>query len=204
MVTKRPSFPIGYSVVGEPAIEQVLHTDERMEIYGLASNRDLRQVLLLQRDDGAACLEWWSGLTGTTMRVQHIVNVFDLLGFSAGVRLSVSGEYMDGTTYVSSSFEDLESLLFALIDCVTTSQSSGLFPNLSQFVCWRGGDGSVHAAVPLAHIPSSERDAVSYLARRFFTMASGIKIDDNTSNVPPCLNGAEVPEASSPRLSQHV
>jgi AAA+ superfamily predicted ATPase len=185
MVTKRPSFPIGYSVAGEPAIEQVLHTDERMEIYGLASNRGLRQVLLLQRDDGAACLEWWSGLTGTTIRVENIVNVFDLPGFSAGVRLSVSGEYMDGATYVSSSSEDLESLLFGLIDCVTTSQSSGLFPNLSQFVCWRGGDGSVHAAVPLAHIPSSERDAVSYLARRFFTMASGIKIDDNTSNVPP-------------------
>jgi AAA+ superfamily predicted ATPase len=185
MVTKRPSFPIGYSVAGEPAIEKVLHTDECMEIYALASNRDLQQILLLHREDGEACLEWWSGLTGTSIRVESIVNVVDLPNFSACARLSVSGEYMDAISHVSSSSDDLESLLFGLVDCVTASQSSGLFPNLSQFVCWREMDGSVHAAAPLAHAPSSERDAVRYLARTFFTMASGIKIDDNTNNVPP-------------------
>ena len=185
MVTKRPSFPIGYSVAGEPPIEKVLHVDECMEIYGLSSNSDLHQVLLLQRKDAADCLKWWSDLTGTILKVENILNVVAIPNFSAGVRLSTNGEYMDDATHISRDSEELESLLFALIDCATTPQPSGLFPNLSQYACWRGADRSIQAAVPLAPTPTSEKEAVRYLAGRFFTMTSGIRIDDNLSNVPP-------------------
>jgi hypothetical protein len=93
MITKRPTFPIGYSVAGEPAIEKVLHTDDCLEIYSLASNPDLCQVLLQQRGDATASLQRWSSLSGTATKVENVVNVFDIPDFSSGVRFSVSGEH---------------------------------------------------------------------------------------------------------------
>jgi ATPase family associated with various cellular activities (AAA) len=80
--------------------------------------------------------------------------------------------------------EELEFLLFGLIDCATRTNLLNLFPDLNASVCWRSNDGIVYSAVPLADSPSTEDDAVRYVAQTFFQMVTAIKLE-NSSSAPP-------------------
>jgi AAA+ superfamily predicted ATPase len=185
MVTKRPTYPIGYSVAGEPPIMRVLHTDASLELYSLSSGPHRQETLLLLRDKPEASLEWCRHLTTGAIKVENILDARKILGFTAGVRLSVLGEYMGGLSYIASEPAELETLLFALIDCVTQRAPDGLFPNLAPFACWRGEDGSINAALPLPEAPSSEAEAVRYLSKIFFTLVSGVKLEPRATTIPP-------------------
>jgi hypothetical protein len=89
MVTKRPTYPIGYSVAGETPIVRVLHTDASLELYSLSSGPHRQETLLLLRDKAEASLEWWRHLTAGAIKVEDILDLREIPGFTAGVRLSV-------------------------------------------------------------------------------------------------------------------
>jgi len=184
MVTRRPTFPIGFSLTDTPAIKKVLHTDERCEVYELASQNGSQDILVIQRGDAVATLEWWSRLSDSAMKLECTVPVYDVPEFSSAAHLIVLGEYLDGQSWAGRTREELEALLFGLIDCVTKRDPVQLFPDLNASVCWRSNDGSVHSAVPLAASPPTENDAVRYVAQTFFQMVTGIKLA-GTSSAPP-------------------
>src|SRR5208282_6320243 len=78
MIKKRPTFPTGYSLAGLPAVTKVLHSDERYELYSLASS-DAGEPLLFIRFAEDSLLEtrrladWWS------IQPQEILTVLQVL-----------------------------------------------------------------------------------------------------------------------------
>lgn len=200
MITKKPAYPIGHSVAGESPILRVLHSDDSLEIYTLSSATDRQEVLLLSRDKAEVNLEWWRHLAATAMTVENIIDIRKTLGFTAGVRLSVSGEYMGGLSYITCETAELEALLFALIDCATHRAASNLFPNLTPFACWRAKDGSINTALPLLESPSSEVEAVRYVSQIFFTLVSGVNVEPRAT-IPPLSQWCR---GAGGRLSQAI
>ena len=49
MIKKRPTLATGHSLAGLPAVTKVLHSDERCEVYSLASSGGSETILLLVR-----------------------------------------------------------------------------------------------------------------------------------------------------------
>lgn len=184
MATRRPTLPIGFSFANTPAIEKILHIDDLFEIYRLVSGGDATEILILQRGDSTATTEWWSGLSEKNIKLERVVDIADLHAFSAGAHLSVRGGFLGYASYTSSSSEELESLFFGLIECANEGQTRGLFPDLSPFACWRSDDGTVRSAIPLAKYRLSETDAIRYIARSFFKLASGIALDETATSFP--------------------
>jgi AAA+ superfamily predicted ATPase len=185
MATRRPTLPIGFSLPNVPAIENVLHADDRVELYRLESGPDATKILVFQKGNPATALEWWSGLSRTNIALETIVSVSDLPSFSTGAQLSARGEFLGRASYTASDLAILESLLFSLIDCAIAGPLRGLLPDLSPAFCWRADDGTVSSVIPLAKRDLSENDAVRYVARSFFTLASGISLDETELNIPP-------------------
>ena len=184
MAAKRPTYPIGHSVAGEPLISKVLHSDDSLEIYSLSSATERFEVLLLSRENPEENLRWWQHMAATAVTVENIIDSRKTLGFTSALRFSVLGEYMGGLSYLTCDPAELEALLFALIDCATHRAAPSLFPNLASFACWRGEDGSVIAALPLLESPKSEAEAVRYVSQIFFTLVSGVKVE-HRGVVPP-------------------
>jgi hypothetical protein len=96
MVTRRPTFPVGFSLADTPAIEKVIHTDEHCEVYKLRSEPGRQDLLVLQRGDAMASVEWWSRLPGSAMRLKNTIPVDDVPEFSSAAHLIVLGEYLGG------------------------------------------------------------------------------------------------------------
>jgi AAA+ superfamily predicted ATPase len=186
MPTQRPTLPTGFSLPDAPAIEKALHTDDHIELYRLKSGPESTEILILQRGDPTASLAWWSSLTVSNMRLETIVGISDLPGFSTAAQLSAKGESLKPLSYTSSNPEFLESLFVGLIDCAMDGRTTcDLLPDLRSVFCWRTDDGKISSVVPLRASDLSESDAVRYVARSFFTIASGITLDETASSVPP-------------------
>ena len=49
MIKKRPTLPTGHSMAGLPAVTKALHSDERCEVYSLASSGAGEALLLVIR-----------------------------------------------------------------------------------------------------------------------------------------------------------
>jgi AAA+ superfamily predicted ATPase len=182
MIKKRPTFPTGYSLAGLPAVTKVLHSDERYELYSLASS-DAGEPLLFIRFAEDSLLEtrrladWWS------IQPQEILTVLQVLTTelsrvnSSGAVLVMRGRRLQDETLTQAKQDTLRRFFHAMLDLVDQGLSVQMCPDFNPSLTWLAEDkGAMCTLLPLDGPVPSEADQVGLLAKAFYRFATGIEL----------------------------
>jgi AAA+ superfamily predicted ATPase len=188
MVNQRPTLPVGYSVSGTLVVEKALHTDECRELYEVASTKDgWTSIVFLglgATSEGSHLISWWSNPSNLPFELVRLLDSTAIPECSIAALLMVDGEYLDGQTFTGSESEELRSLFLSMIDLATATRSADLFPHLDPFLLWRSPDNTLCALASLDKPPTSEAEAVRYVAQKFYGLVTGINLQASRSQVP--------------------
>ena len=182
MIQKRPTFPTGYSLAGLPAVTKVLHSDERCELYGLASS-DAGEPLLFIRFAEDSSLEtrrladWWS------IQPQQILTVLQVLttelsrASSSCAVLAMRGRRLEDETFTQAKQDSLKRFFHAMLDLVDRGLSVQMCPDFNPSLTWLANEeGAICTLLPLDGPVPSEVDQVGLLAKAFYRFATGIEL----------------------------
>ena len=104
-------------MAGLPAVTKALHTDERCELYSLASSGDSETTLLLVRcaegpPPGAGRLaEWWSTQPPQVLTVLQVLTSEESPVNSSGAVLALRGRRLEDGSLIEAKQDSLKLLL---------------------------------------------------------------------------------------------
>jgi hypothetical protein len=159
MIKKRPTLATGHSLAGLPAVARVLHTDERCELYSLASAGGGAATLLLVRcPDGYPQMsrrlaEWWSTQPPEVLTVLQILTAEESPANSIGAMLALRGRRLEDESLTEAKQGSLKRLFHAMVDVVDRGLSVQMYPDFNPSLAWlttgetaigtsRGGSGA--------------------------------------------------------------
>jgi len=194
MIKKRPTLPTGHSVAGLPAVTKALHSDERCEVYSLASSGAGEALLLVMRfaedppRDTSRLANWW------TIQPPHVLTVLRVLTAqespinSTGAVLALRGRCLESEKLTEAKQGSLKGLFHAMLDLVDRGLSVQMYPDFSPSLTWLAADEEAASTLlPLDGPVPSEVDQVRLLAKAFYRFATGIELGQLAAGQPALL-----------------
>ena len=124
MIKKRPTLPTGHSLAGLPAVTKVLHSDERCELYSLASSGDGETILLLVRfaedppPETRRLADWWTTQPPQILTVLQVLTAEESPANSSGAVLALRGRRLEDESLTEAKQDSLKRLFHAMLDVV--------------------------------------------------------------------------------------
>ena len=174
MIKKRPTFATGHSLAGLPAVSEVLHTDERCELYALTSFAGSETLLLLVRGpngtppDVRRLVEWWATQPPQLLTVKHVLRAEECPLNSITSVLALSGRRLEHASLREEPQESLMRLFHAMLDAVDRGLLAQMLPDFSPSLTWLAiDDTAVCSLLPLEGPVPDEKEMVRIVARAF-------------------------------------
>ena len=194
MIKKRPTLATGHSLAGLPAVARVLHTDERCELYSLASAGGGAATLLLVRcPDGYPQMsrrlaEWWSTQPPEVLTVLQVLTAEESPANSIGAMLALRGRRLEDESLTEAKQGSLKRLFHAMLDVVDRGLSVQMYPDFNPSLAWLAtGEGAIGILLPLDGPAPAEVDQVRLVAKAFYRFATGIEPGQMAGGVPALL-----------------
>ena len=181
-------------MAGLPAVTKVLHTDDRCELYGLASSGDSETTLLLVRcpegsPPGAGRLaEWWTTQPPQVLTVLQVLTTDESPANSSGAVLGLRGRRLEDESLKEAKQGSLKRLFQAMLDVVDRGLSVQMYPDFNPSLAWLATDEKAMCTLlPLDGPVPAEVDQVRLLAKAFYRFATGIEHGQLAGGVPALL-----------------
>lgn len=194
MINKRPTLATGHSLAGLPAVTKVLHTDERCELYNLASSGGSETILLLVRrpegsQPGARRLaDWWTTQPPQVLTVLQVLAAEESPVNSSGAVLALQGRRLEDENLTEAKQGSLKRLFHAMLDDVDRGLSVKMYPDFNPSLAWLATDEwAMCTLLPLDGPAPSEVDQVRLVAKAFYRFATGIEHGQLAGGVPSLL-----------------
>ena len=194
MIKKRPTLATGHSLAGLPAVTKVLHTDERCELYSLASSGGSETTLLLVRcpegsPPGARRLEeWWTTQPPQVLSVLQVLTAEESPANSSGSVLALRGRRLEDESLTEAKQGSLKRLFHAMLDVVDRGLAVQMYPDFNPSLAWLATDeGAICTLLPLDGPAPAEVDQVRLVAKAFYRFATGIEHGQLAGGVPALL-----------------
>jgi AAA+ superfamily predicted ATPase len=191
MIKRRPTFATGHSLAGLPAVNKVLHTDERSELYSLTSAAGSETILLLVRGPDATppdvlrLEEWWATQPPQLLTVKQVLRAEECPLNSIASVLALSGRRLEHASLREEPQESLMRLFHAMLDAVDRGLLVQMLPDFSPSLTWLAIDeAAVCSLLPLEGPVPDEREIVRIVARAFYLFATGIAYEQEVSEIP--------------------
>jgi AAA+ superfamily predicted ATPase len=194
MINKRPILATGHTLAGLPAVTKVLHTDERCELYSLASSGASETTLLLVRrpesspPDVRRLAEWWTTQPPQLLTVLQILTIEESPANSIGSVLALRGRRLEDENLTEAKQGSLKRLFHAMLDVVDRGLSVQMYPDFNPSLAWLTTDeGAMCNLLPLNGPVPGEVDQVRLVAKAFYRFATGIEHGQVAGGVPALL-----------------
>lgn len=181
MMSRRPAFPVGYSLGGYPAIERPDHVDDRYELYSLGQGDNSETFLLLVRLESYAPLSsdqfvaWWGAQPSSVLRGFQVASDRDSPAGSIAAMLHVQGRRISELNLANATQETLRNVFQLVTDYVADTANGRMSPDLSPDATWIGTpDGALCSLLPVALAALEEPERVRLAADGFFRLATGL------------------------------
>jgi ATP-dependent 26S proteasome regulatory subunit len=191
MIKTRPSLPSGYSLAGLPAVSKALHSDERCELYSLATGETA--LLLVRRPNGpppevSRLMDWWTTQPQQLLEVRHVLSAIESPPNSCGAVLALQGRRLEGENLREATRDSLKRLFHAMLDVVDRGRSVQMYPDFDPSLAWLAVDeATMCTLLPSNGAIPPEVDQVRVVARAYYQMATGIDLGQSTTGAPPLL-----------------
>jgi AAA+ superfamily predicted ATPase len=194
MIKKRPTLATGHSLAGLSAVTGVLHTDERCELYRLASSGGSETTLLLVRSpEGSPPLalrlvEWWNSQPPQVLTVLRVLTTEESPANSSGAVLALRGRRLEDESMKEAKHGSLKRLFHAMLDVVDRGLSVQMYPDFNPSLAWMTTDEETMCILlPLDGPTPAEGDQVRLVAKAFYRFATGIEHGQMAGGVPALL-----------------
>jgi AAA+ superfamily predicted ATPase len=181
-------------LAGLPVVTKVLHTDDRCELYGLASSGDSETTLLLVRcPDGSPpeavrLAEWWNTQPRQVLTVLQVLTPYESPANSTGAVLGLRGRRLEDESLIEAKQGSLKRLFQAMLDVVDRGLSVQMYPDFKPSLAWLATDEkSMCTLLPLDGPAPVEVDQVRLVASAFYRFATGIEYGQLAGGVPALL-----------------
>jgi AAA+ superfamily predicted ATPase len=182
MIKRRPTLPTGHSLAGLPAVAKVLQSDNRCELYSLASSDAGQTTLLLVRGPDALSrdthrlADWWSAQDPRILILLRTLSDGEIVPNSSGALLKLGGRRIEDENLTEAPLDSLRRLFHALLDVVDRGMAVQMFPDFNPSLVWRAVDDATMCALfPLDGPVPSEADQVRLAAAAFYRFSTGIE-----------------------------
>jgi AAA+ superfamily predicted ATPase len=194
MIKKRPTLATGHSLAGLPAVTRALHTDERCELYRLASSGGGETTLLLVRcPEGSTAVvqrlaEWWTTQPSQVLTVLQVLTTEESPANSSGAVLALQGRRLEDESLTQAKQGSLKRLFHAMLDVVDRGLSVQMYPDFNPSLAWLATDeGAMSILLPLDGPTPAEVEQVRLVAKAFYRFATGIEHGQLEGGVPALL-----------------
>jgi len=194
MIKKRPTLATGHSLAGLPAVTRALHTDERCELYTLASSGGSETTLLLVRSPEGSppvarrLAEWWTSQPPQVLTVLQVLTTEESPPNLSGAVLVLRGRRLEDESLTEAKQGSLKQLFHAMLDVVDRGLSVQMYPDFNPSLAWLATDeGSMCALLPMDGPAPAEVDQVRLVARAFYRFATGIEHGQLAGGAPALL-----------------
>lgn len=192
MVKKRPMLPSGHALAGVPAVRNVLHCDDRCELYSLDSPGTHKAVLLLVRHCADPVTEmgrlqrWWAAQDPQILTLRLSVDANVCPRNSSGAVLELNGCRLEDQSFTDATEDALKRLFRSMLDVVDRGLAVEMCPDFNPGLAWMGADEStICTLLPLNGNVPSEADQVRHVAIGFHALVTGIQSEPSVSSLPP-------------------
>jgi hypothetical protein len=182
MTTRRPTLPTGHSLADLPAVEKVLSSNERYEIYRLVSSSagETTLLILLRPDvspsDALRFTDWWTAQDPRIITLFRMLSDGEIPSSSMGAVLKLRGCGIEDKNFTESKQDKLVQLFHAILDVVDRGISLNMFPDFSRSLVWWEADAAVMCALlPLDGPMPPEVDQVRLAANAFYRFSTGVE-----------------------------
>jgi AAA+ superfamily predicted ATPase len=196
MTSRRPTLPLGYSLAGLPEVQNIVHADDKCELYALKSSGAAEPHLMLLRSDRGSpdieqMIRWWTTQWPDILTIIGVLKSDESPAHTRGVALSLQGKSIKETALQTASAEGLRELFLGMLDLIERVRDVGMYPDFEPTLCWQSTDGSKIAALfPLDGVRLTEADLVQLAAKAFYRLATGIDTS-KVSELPPLFRWAK-------------
>ena len=193
MITRRPTLPTGYSLVGLPAVTKVLHSDSKCELYSLLSSESAETALLLswspdRSPETYRLTNWLNAQHPRILSLLRVLTVEESPANASGFVLELRGHHVDDESLKTADEGSLKRLFHSMLDVVERGQSVQMFPDFNPSLSWQLGDeGVLCTLLPHDEQTLSEADQVRLVAKAFYRFATGIDPEQLIGSFPPLL-----------------
>ena len=191
MINKRPSLPAGYSLAGLPAVTKVLHTDERCEVYTLASSETI--LFLVRQSSGSPpearrLADWWAVQPPHILTVLQELTAGDSPANSSGAVLALRGHRIEDARLTDTKQDSLKRLFNAMLDLVDRALCMQMYPDFNPSLAWLAADEeALSTLLPLDGPLPPEASQVRLVAKAFYQFATGIEYGQLAGGGPSLL-----------------
>lgn len=191
MIKKRPTLPTGYSLAGLPPVVNVLHSDERCELYSLAaSGTGETTLLLVRRPDGRSTetrrlTNWWAIQPPQVLTVLKVLSLEQSPPNFSAAALELRGRRLENENLTEAKEGSLKRLFHSMLDLVDRGLSVGMYPDFDpSLTCLSTDEAAMCALLPLDGQLLPEIDQVRLVASGFYRFATGIEPGRLAGGVP--------------------
>jgi len=181
-------------MAGLPAVTKALHSDERSEVYSLASSGGAESLLLLIRfaegpqPETSRLANWWTTQPPQVLTVLRVLSALESPANSSGAVLALRGRHLEGENLTEARQGSLKRLFHAMLDLVDRGLSVQLYPDFSPSLTWIAADeGAMSTLLPLDGPVPPDVDQVRLIAKAFYRFATGIELGQPAGGEPALL-----------------